>query len=84
MQIKTTRYQFLPFKIGTRSKILLHNGAGKSNQSQSWWAYKNGNCWRTSWKYVSKDFKMLIAAVFIIAEIFKAMFLFFNRRMVGS
>lgn len=33
-------------------------------------------------EYVSKDFKMLIAAVFIIAKLFEALFMLFNRRMV--
>jgi len=54
---------------------------GKGNQSQHRWECKNGNCWRTSWEYSSKDFKMLIAAVFIIAKLFEAVFMFFNRRI---
>lgn len=82
MQIKTTRYQFFAFWIGTRSKIMLNDGVGKGNQSQCWWECKNDNCWSTNWEYVSKDFKILIAAVCRKAEIFKALFMFFNRKMV--
>ena len=39
---------------------------------------------QVGWKYVSKDFKMLIAAAFIIAKQFEAIFMFFNRKMVES